>query len=71
MNDMSDFRKKFIAIFIPIMGVLTWSLVIMIKSFSYGEIWRIVFSITGFIGFFILTSLFVNAMIKNKKTEKE
>ena len=71
LKDMTDIKKKFIAIFIPIIGLLIWSLIIMIKSFSTDETWRIVFSTVGFIGFFALTSLFINTMIKKMKTEKE
>jgi len=70
-KDMSDLRKKFITIFIPIIGLLIWSLIIMIKSFSTDETWRIVFSTIGFIGFFTLTSLLVNTMIKKREKEKE
>lgn len=67
---MTDLRKKFIATFIPILGLLIWSFIIMIKSFSTDETWRIVFSTVSFIVFFTLTSLLVNAMIKKIKAEK-
>ena len=68
---MSELKKKFIAIFIPIIGLLIWSLIIMIKSFSTDEIWRIALSAIGFLGFFILTIFFVRSMNKTMKTEKD
>lgn len=68
---MSELRKKFIAMFIPMAGLLIWSLIIMIKSFSTDDTWRIIFSTIGFVGFFILTSLFAKSMIKRIKAEKE
>lgn len=68
---MTDLRKKFITVFMPIVGLLIWSLIIMIKSFNTNETWRIIFSATGFLGFFALTSLYVKTMIKKMKTEKE
>jgi membrane protein YdbS with pleckstrin-like domain len=68
---MNDLKKKFIAILIPVKVILIWSFVVMINSFDTGETWRIVFSSAGFVIFFILTSLFGNAMIKKMKAEKQ
>jgi predicted PurR-regulated permease PerM len=68
---MSELRKKFIAIFIPIVGILIWSLIIMINSFSTNETWRIVLSTIGFLGFFTLTSFFVRSMIRKMEIKKE
>ena len=68
---MNDLKKKFIAILIPAKLILIWSFVVMINSFDTGETWRIVLSSTGFVIFFVLTSLFGNAMIKKMKAERE
>ena len=63
-------KKRAIAIVIPVLGLLTWSLFIMIKSFNRGEIWRIIFSVTGFILFFILACLFFYGLNKKIRAEK-
>jgi len=68
---MNDLKKKFIVILIPVKVILIWSFIVMINSFETGETWRIVFSSAGFVVFFILTSLFGNAMIKKLKAEKQ
>jgi predicted PurR-regulated permease PerM len=68
---MNELKKKFIPVFIPIIGILIWSLIIMINSFSTNETWRIALSTIGFLGFFTLTSFFVRSMIRKMRIEKE
>ncbi len=63
-------KKRAIALVIPVMGLLTWSLFIMINSFNRGETWRIIFSVTGFILFFILACLFFHGLNKKIRAEK-
>ncbi|HKL09600.1 MAG TPA: hypothetical protein VJ896_12565 [Bacteroidales bacterium] len=63
-------KKRAIALVIPVMGLLTWSLFIMINSFNRGETWRIIFSVTGFILFFILACLFFYGLNKKIRAEK-
>jgi len=65
-----NLKKRAIAIVIPVLGLLTWSLFIMIKSFNRGETWRIIFSVTGFILFFILACLFFHGLNKKIRAEK-
>ena len=68
---MSELKKKFIAVFIPVIGLLLWSFIIMIKSLNTDETWRIIFSTIAFLGFLSLASLFTYTMIKRFKEEKK
>jgi len=71
---VSDINRKSVAQFIPLAGMLAFSLITMIKSFETGEIWRIVCSSVGFLFFLGLASLFVysaSRKIKSKKNEND
>jgi hypothetical protein len=68
---MIDIKKRFIALFIPLIAMTMFALVVMIKSFNTNEIWRIAFSVTGFIIFLGLTSIFVYSMSKKIKSERK
>jgi len=70
MPPMTKNLKKSAALVIPLLGLLTWSLLIMIKSFNRGETWRIIFSVTGFVLFFILACLFFHRFYKKIRAEK-
>jgi hypothetical protein len=65
-----NMKKKFIAVFFPMIGLLIWSLIIMINSFKTEEAWHITFAITGFITFLVLTGLFVYYIKTNKDRKK-
>ncbi|WP_321322735.1 hypothetical protein [Labilibaculum sp.] len=67
---MSDLKKKFIAVLIPMKVSLIWSFIVMINSFDTGETWKIIFSSAGFLIFFVLAGLIGNAMIKKINAEK-
>lgn len=68
---MTEAKKKFIVVSIPLMGALIWSFISMINSFSTPDSWRIVFSTVGFSVFFILGVLLLRQWKEEEKEEQE
>ncbi|MBN1113243.1 MAG: hypothetical protein JXA53_10070 [Bacteroidales bacterium] len=66
---MNETKKKLIVLMFPLTGILIFDFHTMIQSFSSSETWRIIFSVTGFAAFFILTTAYVYNL--NKRIKKQ
>ena len=63
---MTSSKRKLIAVFIPSITILNWSLFTMINSFDSNETWRIALSSCGFLIFLALMTYMVRELLKKQ-----